>query len=208
MLPRPASRRHTAHFRQPRRGKVWLFLRPIVHGQYDPESHSKVSFPRIETRARRECKYSGLCRTVHIRATTVTMTQQHIAALALVVRDYDEAIDFYVEKLGFELIEDLPLEDGKRWVLIKPPGKNQTMLLLARAKNASEEAAIGNQTGGRVFLFLQTDDFWRDFRKLEQRGVTFIRPPATEVYGTVSVFIDLYGNQWDLIQPARDPINS
>jgi catechol 2,3-dioxygenase-like lactoylglutathione lyase family enzyme len=128
---------------------------------------------------------------------------QHIAALALVVADFDEALDFYVGKLGFELVEDtvLPLEPGKRWVRVKPPGPGAAHLLLARATTDAQRAAIGNQTGGRVFLFLHTDDFWRDYRAMQEQGIVFVRQPAEEPHGTVAVFEDLYGNKWDFIQP-------
>jgi catechol 2,3-dioxygenase-like lactoylglutathione lyase family enzyme len=128
---------------------------------------------------------------------------QTIGYVALVVRDYDEAIVFYTKKLGFDLIEDSASTDrqgrDKRWVLIAPPGSTGTKLLLARASTPQEESRIGNQTGGRVFLFLHTDDFWRDYRALTEHGVTFIREPKEEAYGTVAVFEDLYGNQWDLL---------
>jgi catechol 2,3-dioxygenase-like lactoylglutathione lyase family enzyme len=119
------------------------------------------------------------------------------------VRDYDEAIAFYVGRLGFRLIEDtlLPEEPGKRWVLVAPPGgEGGTALLLARATQPAQVAAIGQQTGGRVFLFLATDDFWRDHRRLCAAGVRFVREPAERPYGTVAVFEDLYGNLWDLLQ--------
>lgn len=134
-----------------------------------------------------------------------------IAHVALVVRDYDEAIAFYTERLGFELLEDAPREDGKRWVLVAPAGNaggrgpQGTALLLARAVGAEQESRIGNQTGGRVFLFLHTDDFRRDVRALRAQGVRFVREPRDEPYGTVAVFADLYGNLWDLIQPEGDP---
>jgi catechol 2,3-dioxygenase-like lactoylglutathione lyase family enzyme len=125
--------------------------------------------------------------------------------ITLVVRDYDEAISFFTQKLGFDLIEDKPSKDrqgrDKRWVLIAPPGSRGTQILLARASTPEEESRIGNQTGGRVFLFLHTDDFWRDYRAMTARGVKFIREPKEEAYGTVAVFEDLYGNQWDLLQP-------
>lgn len=128
--------------------------------------------------------------------------QQTIAHIALVVRDYDEALAFYVGKLGFRLIEDsYQPEQDKRWVLISPPGNSQTCLLLARAVNARQEAAVGNQTGGRVFLFLHTDDFWRDYRRMLDAGVVFSGPPREESYGTVAIFEDLYGTRWDLIEP-------
>jgi catechol 2,3-dioxygenase-like lactoylglutathione lyase family enzyme len=129
---------------------------------------------------------------------------QAIGYITLVVHDYDEAIVFYTEKLGFELIEDSPSKDrqgrDKRWVLIAPSGSTGTKLLLARASAPEEANRIGNQTGGRVFLFLHTDDFWRDYRAMTARGVQFIREPKEEAYGIVAVFVDLYGNQWDLLQ--------
>jgi catechol 2,3-dioxygenase-like lactoylglutathione lyase family enzyme len=128
--------------------------------------------------------------------------RQTIAHVALVVRDYDEAIGFYTQRLGFELLEDTPLEPGKRWVRVAPPGSAGTSLLLARAANDDQLSRVGNQTGGRVFLFLHTDDFWRDYRALESRGITFVREPCEEEYGIVAVFEDLYGNRWDLVQPA------
>ena len=120
--------------------------------------------------------------------------------MALVVRDYDEAIRFYKESLGFDLVEDTALGGGKRWVLVAPPGGDGAALLLARAANPEQLARVGNQTGGRVFLFLHTDDFWRDHQLLTGRGVQFVEPPRTEEYGTVAVFTDLYGNRWDLVQ--------
>lgn len=124
---------------------------------------------------------------------------QHIGCVALVVRDYDEAIAYYTGALGFELIEDTPI-DGKRWVLVEPPGEGRTRLLLARAANPEQTARVGNQTGGRIFLFLHTDDFWRDYEALRERGVRFMEQPRREDYGTVVVFEDLYGNKWDLLQ--------
>ena len=127
--------------------------------------------------------------------------QQVIAHVALVVRDYDEALDFYVGKLGFRLVEDIDQpEQNKRWVVISPPGSSSTSLLLARASKPEQEAFIGNQAGGRVFLFLQTDDFWRDYNRMSAVGVNFVRPPAEASYGMVAVFEDLYGNRWDLLQ--------
>lgn len=131
---------------------------------------------------------------------------QAIIHVAVVVRDYDEAIGFYVGKLGFELLEDTyQPEQDKRWVIVAPPGSNGASLLLARATTPEQEAAIGNQTGGRVFLFLNSDDFWRDYRAMVAKGVTFVREPAEQPYGTVAVFEDLYGNLWDLLQLA--PMN-
>ena len=128
--------------------------------------------------------------------------KQAIAHVALVVRDYDEAIAFYVKTLGFMLVEDTYIaSQDKRWVIVAPPGSTESRLLLARASNDEQASRIGNQTGGRVFLFLFTDDFWRDFRSYQGKGVVFIREPKEESYGTVAVFQDLYGNQWDLIQP-------
>jgi catechol 2,3-dioxygenase-like lactoylglutathione lyase family enzyme len=127
--------------------------------------------------------------------------QQAIAHIALVVRDYDEALGFYVGKLGFRVIEDKDQpEQNKRWVVISPPGSTSTSLLLARASKPEQETFIGNQAGGRVFLFLQTDDFWRDCNRMVAAGVRFVRPPSEEPYGTVAVFEDLYGNRWDLLQ--------
>jgi len=127
--------------------------------------------------------------------------KQTIGYVALVVRDYDEALDFYVNTLGFTLIEDTCIElQNKRWVLVAPPGSTELRLLLARAVGEEQASRIGNQTGGRVFLFLHTDDFWRDFRRYQERGIVFVREPKEEPYGTVAVFRDLYGNLWDLLQ--------
>lgn len=128
---------------------------------------------------------------------------QHIALVALVVRDYDEAIEFYVDRLGFELVEETPLGDHKRWVVVRPPGQPQTALLLAKAAGDRQIAAVGAQTGGRVFLFLHTDDLTRDYAAYVRRGVVFEETPRYEAYGVVAVFRDLYGNRWDLIQPGR-----
>lgn len=124
-----------------------------------------------------------------------------ILHVALVVRDYDEAIAFYCGTLGFTLVEDTyqPAQD-KRWVVVSPPGSTGTSLLLARASTPDQERFIGNQAGGRVFLFLQTDDFWRDYERMIAHGIRFVRDPKDESYGTVAVFEDLYGNRWDLIQ--------
>jgi len=131
--------------------------------------------------------------------------KQTIGYVSLVVRDYDEAIKFYVETLDFVLIEDTLVESqNKRWVLVAPPGSAECRLLLARAVGQEQESRIGNQTGGRVFLFLHTDDFWRDFRRYRERGVVFVREPKEESYGTVAVFRDLYGNLWDLLQLRRN----
>lgn len=127
--------------------------------------------------------------------------QQQIASIALVVKDYDEAIHFYTEKLGFVLIEDSVLSETKRWVLVAPKNSTGCRLLLAKAATEIQESRIGNQTGGRVFLFLHTDDFRRDYDQYVSRGVNFVRPPSKEAYGTVAVFEDLYGNLWDLIGP-------
>lgn len=127
--------------------------------------------------------------------------QKHIACFALVVADYDEAIDFYVRKLGFDLREDTDMGDGKRWVLVAPRGA-QTAILLARAVDDEQRAAIGRQTGGRVGFFLHTDDFARDHASMLAHGVRFHEEPRHEPYGTVAVFEDLYGNRWDLLEPA------
>jgi len=126
---------------------------------------------------------------------------QHLGLVSVVVRDYDDAIGFYVEKLGFTLIEDTyqPAQD-KRWVVVAAPGAQESAILLARATNDHQLTRVGDQTGGRVFLFLYTDDFWRDFNAYQARGVKFVREPKTETYGTVAVFEDLYGNRWDLLQ--------
>jgi catechol 2,3-dioxygenase-like lactoylglutathione lyase family enzyme len=129
---------------------------------------------------------------------------QRLCHVALVIRDYDEAIAFYTQSLGFQLIEDTDLGNGKRWVLVRPPGSTGTDLLLARAVTPEQASRVGNQTGGRVFLFLHTDDFWRDYRAMTARGVKFVRLPSQESYGTVAVFEDLYGNKWDLLQLKAD----
>jgi catechol 2,3-dioxygenase-like lactoylglutathione lyase family enzyme len=127
--------------------------------------------------------------------------KQAIGYIALVVQDYDQAIDFYVGTLGFTLIEDKHVEaQNKRWVLVAPPGATESRLLLARAVGVEQSTRIGNQTGGRVFLFLHTDDFWRDYEAYKDKGVVFVREPKEEEYGTVAVFKDLYGNLWDLLQ--------
>lgn len=129
--------------------------------------------------------------------------KQYIAHMALVVADYDEAIAFYTQQLSFTLVEDTVLSDSKRWVLVAPPGAKESCLLLAKAADEEQSSRIGNQTGGRVFLFLYTDDLKRDYQQMKARGVEFVREPVTELYGTVAVFKDLYGNLWDLLEPAR-----
>lgn len=131
--------------------------------------------------------------------------KQSIVHIALVVRDYDEAIEFYTKKLHFTLVEDTyQPEQDKRWVIVAPPNSSGTTLLLARASKPEQEPFIGNQAGGRVFLFLNTDDFWRDYNEMISRGIKFIREPKTESYGTVAVFEDLYGNLWDLLQLSEE----
>lgn len=129
--------------------------------------------------------------------------KQQLAHIALVVRDYDEAIEFFTRKLHFRLTEDTILSDTKRWVMVTPPGSGGCSLLLAKAATEEQQSRIGNQTGGRVFLFLYTDDFDRDYQDMQSNGILFVRPPVKEAYGTVAVFEDLYGNLWDLIQPAK-----
>ncbi len=129
--------------------------------------------------------------------------KQHIAHIALLVRDYDEAIQFYTGKLHFTLVEDTVLSETKRWVLIAPKGSGECCLLLAKAANIEQEARIGDQTGGRVFLFLYTDNFRRDYETMMKEGVEFVREPKVETYGTVAVFKDLYGNLWDLLEPGK-----
>ena len=126
--------------------------------------------------------------------------KQRIANIALVVENYDDALEFYTKKLNFELVADIDLGGGKRWVLISPPNANGTNILLAKASNDQQSQAVGNQTGGRVFLFLQTNDFWRDYEQMKSQGVEFTEQPRTEAYGTVVVFKDLYGTKWDLLQ--------
>ena len=127
--------------------------------------------------------------------------KQSIVHIALVVKDYDEAIDFYTNKLHFTLIEDTyQPEQDKRWVVVSPPGSSGTTILLARASKPEQEPFIGNQAGGRVFLFLGTDDFWRDYREMKSKNIEFVRDPKEQDYGIVAVFKDLYGNLWDLVQ--------
>ncbi len=128
--------------------------------------------------------------------------KQHISSVALVVKEYDEAIEWYTTKLNFTVLEDTKLSETKRWVMIAPPGAKECSLLLAKAAKPEQVKTIGNQTGGRVFLFLFTDDFWRDYKNMLAQNITFVRQPAEEEHGTVAVFKDLYGNLWDLIQPS------
>lgn len=127
--------------------------------------------------------------------------KQQIAQIAIVVNDYDEAIRFYTQQLNFTLVEDTILSEQKRWVLVAPPGSNSCKLLLAKAANELQQSRVGNQTGGRVFLFLHTDDIGRDYKDYVAKGIKFVREPVKEPYGTVAVFQDLYGNLWDLIEP-------
>lgn len=129
--------------------------------------------------------------------------KQKIANISILVSDYDEAIDFYTGKLHFELVEDTHLSDTKRWVLVRPPGDGDCCLLLAKAANKEQEMAVGNQSGGRVFLFLHTDNFERDYKNLLANGVEIFREPSDESYGKVAVFLDLYGNKWDLVEPRK-----
>ncbi|MDH7444574.1 VOC family protein [Aquimarina sp. 2201CG14-23] len=123
-----------------------------------------------------------------------------IGSIALVVKDYDEAIQFYTEQLNFKLIQDITLDDQKRWVTICPENNAETSILLAKATTLEQKKSIGNQTGGRVFLFLHTNDFWKDYHLMKSKGVSFLEEPREEIYGTVVVFEDLYGNKWDLIE--------
>jgi catechol 2,3-dioxygenase-like lactoylglutathione lyase family enzyme len=126
--------------------------------------------------------------------------RQHIGYVSLLVRDYDEAVSYFTGKLGFALVEDTDLGNGKRWVLMAPPSSRETRILLAKAATADQVQHVGDQTGGRVFLFLHTDDFWRDYEAYRAKGVLFREEPRSEPYGTVAVFEDLYGNRWDLLQ--------
>jgi catechol 2,3-dioxygenase-like lactoylglutathione lyase family enzyme len=130
--------------------------------------------------------------------------KQQLARIAIVVNDYDEAIQFYTEKLGFTLVEDTVMSETKRWVVVSPKGSDGCCLLLAKAANDEQKSRVGNQTGGRVFLFLYTDDFWQDYNYMIAAGVNFVRQPSKEEYGTVAVFEDLYGNIWDFIEPATN----
>jgi catechol 2,3-dioxygenase-like lactoylglutathione lyase family enzyme len=130
--------------------------------------------------------------------------KQRLAHISIVVNDYDEAIKFYTEKLHFELVEDMQLSETKRWVLVRPKGGDSCCLLLAKAANEEQLSRVGNQTGGRVFLFLHTDNFERDYQDLLDNQIEMIRPPIKEIYGTVAVFKDIYGNLWDLIEPTGE----
>ena len=129
--------------------------------------------------------------------------KQHLAQIAILVADYDEAIQFYTQKLGFILLEDTQLSETKRWVKVAPPGSTECCLLLAKAASGQQSRYVGNQSGGRVFLFLHTDDFWRDYHQYSNNNIRFIREPVKEEYGTVAVFEDLYGNLWDLVEPSK-----
>lgn len=129
---------------------------------------------------------------------------QSLAHITLLVRDYDEALSFFTESLGFRVVEDTPLPGGKRWLVVAPPGSNGASLLLAQAATPEQLQLIGNQAAGRVFLFLRTDDFWRDYRLMQSSNVKFLESPRHESYGIIAVFEDLYGNKWDLLQPADD----
>ena len=130
--------------------------------------------------------------------------KQKLAHIAIVVNDYDEAIKFYTEKLHFDLVEDTQLSETKRWVLVRPKGGDGCCLLLAKAANGEQQSRVGNQTGGRVFLFLHTDSFERDYQNLLNNQIEIVRPPQKEVYGTVAVFKDIYGNLWDMIEPTGE----
>lgn len=138
--------------------------------------------------------------------TSTKPPQRRLGAVSVLVRSYDEAIDYYTRSLDFELVEDTPLGGGKRWVLVAPRGSSETRLLLAQAVGSDQIAAVGVQSGGRVFLFLHTDDFERDFSRFQANGVTFLEAPRHEPYGTVAVFEDLYGNRWDLLQPINPAV--
>ncbi len=129
--------------------------------------------------------------------------KQHLAQISILVADYDEAIQFYTQKLGFILLEDTQLSETKRWVKVAPPGSTECCLLLAKAASEQQSRYVGNQSGGRVFLYLHTDDFWRDYHQYADNNIRFIREPVKEEYGTVAVFEDLYGNLWDLVEPSK-----
>jgi len=136
--------------------------------------------------------------------TNRKLMKQRIAHIALIVKDYDEAIEFYTNKLDFILLEDTKIDEKKRWVMVAPQGAKECCLLLAKAVNKKQSESIGNQTGGRVGFFLFTDDFWRDFNKMTDRKINFVSAPNKFEYGTVAVFEDLYGNMWDLIEPKEN----
>jgi catechol 2,3-dioxygenase-like lactoylglutathione lyase family enzyme len=140
--------------------------------------------------------------------STPLQSDQFIGSVSIVVQDYDEAIKFFTEKLDFELVCDEVLSPTKRWILVRPPSRsaapNRCCLLLAKADGENQKASVGNQTGGRVFMFLHTDDFWRDYKRYVEKGVNFIRPPAQQPYGIVAVFEDLCGNKWDLVQMIKE----
>jgi catechol 2,3-dioxygenase-like lactoylglutathione lyase family enzyme len=183
---------------------IWCFARAYYFAFYVVEHYvdpgyrfaGLASFAKyVWTRRRRED------RRVDQPGSAGAPVKQAVGYVALVVKDYDEAIRFYVDTLGFRLVEDVFIKaQQKRWVLIAPPGSAETKVLLARAVGEEQNSRVGNQTGGRVFLFLHTDDFWRDYKTYTSRGVVFVRPPSEETYGTVAVFKDLYGNLWDLLQ--------
>lgn len=141
---------------------------------------------------------------IESKSNSVLIMKQKIAHIALVVKDYDEAIDFYTKKLNFDLIEDTKLDQKKRWVIVSPPGATECALLLAKAANEKQLLSVGNQSGGRVFLFLFTDNFSRDYNSMLEKGIKFVREPKKESYGTVAVFEDLYGNLWDLLEPSNE----
>ena len=161
--------------------------------------------PRRITKRVRDSKELFSVVPKHLWCTMESTMKQSIVHIALVVRDYDEAIEFYTKKLHFTLIEDsYQPEQDKRWVVVAPPGSTGTTLLLARACKPEQESFIGNQTGGRVFLFLNSDDFWRDYNEMVSKGIRFVRAPKRETYGMVAVFEDLYGNLWDLLELNED----
>ena len=183
---------------------IWSFARAYYFAFYVVEHYVDPgyrfaglgSFARyVWTRRRRRGGQGYQPGSIEAAAT------QTLGYVALVVKDYDEAIRFYVDTLGFRLVEDVFIKaQQKRWVLVAPPGSAETKVLLARAVGEEQNSRVGNQTGGRIFLFLHTDDFWRDYKTYTSRGVVFVRPPSDETYGTVAVFKDLYGNLWDLLQ--------
>ena len=151
---------------------------------------------------RRKILSSHCDEELYLRRVRLSLMPQTLGHVTFLVRNYDEAVAFFTNALGFQLIEDTPQDEGKRWVLVAPPGSNGSSLLLAQASTPEQTARIGNQTGGRVFLFLHTDDFWRDFRRMSSWNVKFLETPREESYGTVAVFEDLYGNKWDLLMPS------